>query len=699
MVEVNQHQNKVLDSSVSGQKKDNSFLSVIVPVYNDERYLGGCLKSIFESDYPNFEVIVVNDASTDRSLDIAKSFSCRIVDLKINKGVGNARNKGAEAAKGEILVFFDSDVVIEKATLSNFAKAHQNSDIKICQCRISPHSLSPRFVPELLSASSKHYTDQIGSESTYIQSYAFSIDKSAFFEVGGFSPNFKSSGGEEFEIGPIIMQHGFKMFFDQSFHIQHNFETFLPRFKKLYRRSYIYGKLVLKRDFKPDKGLGTLSQGINSILSVMGIGFLAISLFFHPAIFLFFITIVAQEFIDLRYNILIARRKGIFFSIRAMPVSYLWYFAMGLGVIKAGLAHYFKKISSIFTQFSFFISKTPPYVIFFVTDKCNALCKHCFNWKKIQNPGLSNDLTIEEIQRISKNFGRIKYLTYSGGEPSLRKDIVDVTQVFYKNNHLEILNFITNGFATELLVSSVKGILRFCPDLYLTVSFSLDGIESQHDEIRNTPGGFKRLLASINEVKKLQKYYPNLKISVATVYSSFNKDNIFEIIDYVTKKLKVQMGLTYVRGNTFDKNAKEINLDTYAKASEMVRKINTENLKKTDILRAIDSLCAKLITKTIRQKKAQIPCLVGSKLIEIGNDGTIFPCEMLDVDFGSIRDYDYNVKNILKTKKVNDFLRNLKEGTCFCTWECAIKSNIVYSISKYPSLFLEWVRQLSGIKN
>src|SRR3989338_9017223 len=103
----------------------NPKISVIVPVYNGERYLDRCLASIFDSDYKNFEVIVVNDASTDRSLELAKKFACRVIDLEKNSGVAYARNRGADAAQGNILAFFDSDIVIEKNPLSRFARVHE----------------------------------------------------------------------------------------------------------------------------------------------------------------------------------------------------------------------------------------------------------------------------------------------------------------------------------------------------------------------------------------------------------------------------------------------------------------------------------------------------------------------------------------------------------------------------------------------
>ena len=79
-----------------------------------------------------------------------------------------------------------------------------------------------------------------GSDSSYIQSFAFSINKSVFLEIGGFNTAFSSAGGEEFEIGSIIIQHGYKMLIDQSFYVRHHFQSFWPRFKKLLKRSYLW---------------------------------------------------------------------------------------------------------------------------------------------------------------------------------------------------------------------------------------------------------------------------------------------------------------------------------------------------------------------------------------------------------------------------------------------------------------------------
>ncbi len=87
-------------------------VSVILPVYNAEKYIFNTLNSAINQTYKNIEIIIINDCSTDDSLKIVNSINdsrIKVVNLKNNKGVSNARNKGLEIAKGEYIAFLDSD--------------------------------------------------------------------------------------------------------------------------------------------------------------------------------------------------------------------------------------------------------------------------------------------------------------------------------------------------------------------------------------------------------------------------------------------------------------------------------------------------------------------------------------------------------------------------------------------------------------
>lgn len=90
-------------------KDINALVSIIVPSYNCEAYLEECLKSLFSQQYPCFEVIVVDDGSTDRTESIVKSFENIKYVYQENQGHAAALNRGIVEARGEYLAFIDSD--------------------------------------------------------------------------------------------------------------------------------------------------------------------------------------------------------------------------------------------------------------------------------------------------------------------------------------------------------------------------------------------------------------------------------------------------------------------------------------------------------------------------------------------------------------------------------------------------------------
>ena len=90
--------------------------SIIVPVYNVEEYIDDCLKSIKNQTFKDYEVIVVNDGTKDNSMDIVKKYDVEIINQE-NGGLSAARNAGVKKAKGEYLIFLDSDDYIEKDLL------------------------------------------------------------------------------------------------------------------------------------------------------------------------------------------------------------------------------------------------------------------------------------------------------------------------------------------------------------------------------------------------------------------------------------------------------------------------------------------------------------------------------------------------------------------------------------------------------
>ena len=98
-------------------------ISIIVPVYNASDYIIDCLNSVFLQTYSTFEVLAINDGSTDNSLEILNKIAIqdsrlRVIDQE-NKGVSSTRNTGLKYAKGEYILFLDSDDTIDASLLQD----------------------------------------------------------------------------------------------------------------------------------------------------------------------------------------------------------------------------------------------------------------------------------------------------------------------------------------------------------------------------------------------------------------------------------------------------------------------------------------------------------------------------------------------------------------------------------------------------
>ena len=114
-------------------------ISVIVPVYNVERYIVNCLKSIVDQDYTDFELLLVNDGSKDNSIEYAKDYlkgtdiNWRVID-KENGGLASARNAGIREAKGDYISFVDADDVWFHDFLSSLLKEIEKDDYDFSFC-------------------------------------------------------------------------------------------------------------------------------------------------------------------------------------------------------------------------------------------------------------------------------------------------------------------------------------------------------------------------------------------------------------------------------------------------------------------------------------------------------------------------------------------------------------------------------------
>lgn len=129
-------------------KQNNDFVSIIVPVYNSSLYLDECILSILNQDYSNFELILVDDGSTDNSLDRCYFYAAKDKRIKVfhkeNGGVSSARNFGLDVSTGDYILFVDSDDFCEFNMINMMISNINNNDL--CICGICIRDSSANFI-------------------------------------------------------------------------------------------------------------------------------------------------------------------------------------------------------------------------------------------------------------------------------------------------------------------------------------------------------------------------------------------------------------------------------------------------------------------------------------------------------------------------------------------------------------------------
>jgi O-antigen biosynthesis protein len=172
-------------------------VSVVVCSYNAERTMEACLASLEKLHYPDYEVVVVNDGSTDRTLEIAQRFPyCRIISQE-NKGLSVARNVGAEAATGEIVAYTDSDCVADPDWLTYLVAKMETAQLVACG---GPNFPPPEdsLVPAAVAVSPGGPTHVLLSDDVaeHIAGCNMAFRRDVLLRLGGFDPVYRAAGDD-----------------------------------------------------------------------------------------------------------------------------------------------------------------------------------------------------------------------------------------------------------------------------------------------------------------------------------------------------------------------------------------------------------------------------------------------------------------------------------------------------------------------
>ncbi|MBI5378787.1 MAG: radical SAM protein, partial [Nitrospirae bacterium] len=343
--------------------------------------------------------------------------------------------------------------------------------------------------------------------------------------------------------------------------------------------------------------------------------------------------------------------------------------------------------------------RRPIQLTFFVTRRCNLHCPFCFYLSSTTAPAPPvEELSLDEIQRVSRSMGTLLWVAFSGGEVFLRDDLAEIARTFYRRNKPAIMLFPTNGHMPDRIRDCTERIPRDCPRSVIVVKLSLDGLDGDHDRLRDMPGSFAHTMKTYDLLGELLPRYPHFELGVNTVLCSENQDRIEKIIDFVRGLDRIRTHtVTLVRGHLLHERFKEVEIARYEEASRLLEDLLKR--RASPIYRfpggclkaAQDILQRRLIRQTFLAQSRDYTCYAGRLNLVLSENGEVYPCETLTTSLGNVRDFGYDMNRLLRSARAGEVLRPIRERRCWCTHECYQITNIFFNPRRYPALLREYL--------
>lgn len=189
-------------------------------------------------------------------------------------------------------------------------------------------------------------------------------------------------------------------------------------------------------------------------------------------------------------------------------------------------------------------------LVLFITSICNQRCASCFYWQSLNR---KDDMSKDDIERISNTVGTLRSLFISGGEPFLHKEIDEVLSMFRVNASVESISIPTNGMLAKRTAEKVSSFMDEHGDVTLRINVSIDGFKETHDYIRQVPDAYERALETVEVLKGLKSKYPNLYLFVTTTLCEANHQEAEVFSTFVMDELGVDgHNLGVIRGDSKD---------------------------------------------------------------------------------------------------------------------------------------------------
>jgi MoaA/NifB/PqqE/SkfB family radical SAM enzyme len=311
------------------------------------------------------------------------------------------------------------------------------------------------------------------------------------------------------------------------------------------------------------------------------------------------------------------------------------------------------------------------------------------------------DLSFDEIKKLSESAGDFNRLWLSGGEPTMREELPDIVEMFYKNNHIKDLNFPSNGIRNDRVIAWLHRLRKNCPDMNIAISISFDGFGATHDTQRGVPS-FYKAAECIKMIDENFRDDGHVIRNIATVITKYNVEQVEDFMTWVygrfnasTHTIEAARGVTRENGVKIltEQSLRKIQDDTAPFYSLYARRIG-EGM--SGIAKKITEFFYVGLMRTMYNIRAEnldhptcwnMDCTAGETTLVLDYDGRFRACE-LRPPVGNVKDYNYDIKAIMSSPAMKTEIEAIGHGykaNCWCTHGCWIMSSITFNPPKMIS--------------
>lgn len=296
------------------------------------------------------------------------------------------------------------------------------------------------------------------------------------------------------------------------------------------------------------------------------------------------------------------------------------------------------------------------------------------------------------------------WVAFTGGEPFLRKDLHEFAGILHDRLKPVTLSINTNGIQTDKIVAAAEQLVLRCPDTFVGILCSLDGLQETHDRIRGVPRNFERTLETFRALQRLGAKVSNLGVGITTTFCAWNQDEMDDMFDLVVRQLKPDnWDLSFVRGQAMVPALELADVAKYRRIKARLEEAYARgdlryysNMPLARFVHAKERLATRTVLRTLETGAYQTPCYAGALSAVISEEGDVYPCELLNRKIGNLRDYNYDFQALWASPDAQAVRHFVPDSRCFCTHECNMSVNLLFNPAAYPRIAGEMALEAAG---